>query len=996
MYRYIQLKGGEEQWQPIPLDMIDEVVQQSKPRYSTVLAVSEVLPADVTPDIKLRLNYSGPMYLDWDSESVEDTIPQVIKLLENLRDNLHVDPESVYIYATGGRGFHVEVPQHLFMAKIPKGGVNQLPAIYKELALELAVDTLDLRVYSAGRGRMWRTPNVERENGRYKVPISWDELQVMTGELYLALTSAPRPALAIKPAGRALGLTVLFDTKAKYVQEKVKARKNRKNATAVLSAQSLPSLEALMAGKGIKASVGFHQLAMQLGIVADAMRWTEDELVAKCAGLIASHSSDGQRYNTVERREQELRRMHRYTADNVCYEFSVGALKVLLAHDAPDLDGIPVSKAQVLEDIERAEKLAELKAATETDSGDSEPVPDEYDDIAGGVTLTKYGVYTSTEEGGKKRICALSFDKVDVLKSADTGLVEGYEANVLVNGKVQGRQSIDPDIFSGLQSFNRFCAKMAHAMQGQDHHVRGVMLRVAQQAQKEGRTQYVVKREGLDVIALPTHEDEELRRPFLVWADATGVVLEPRVSAKNLNMVFRGYPDPRGLFRTDLAQVSELSSWLEEGDNKEHLRIALHSFMTCQKPDVISNLLGWYTACFWRMLFHRAYDKFPLLHVNGPAGSGKTEMNKTLLSLFYGNEQGKMLTPQSSLFSLTQQMAGSASIPLIVDEYKPHEMNIELHNKLKLLWRDAYNCRDITKGGGNRDNSDYRALHTTQISAPVCFIAEVMEEEPATMERVVLVTVVRPPSSVALDWSAKFSEFRRYKHVLSPLGNSIASAVVNTYSVERLRDEFEPMYEAAKRKYMLNPEDVSNPELDHDELKAKQGAKERTVFNFTVSLYGLQRFRQLIDEIFGPDEFRIRFDDLESHVYSRMTDLLPATKAEYLKVFDVFAQLSYGDPLSPTTAKLGLDYALVRYENRDAVELAPAVLYNKYRIHCRALGIRPLFPGEQAFRHALKDSAALLKANRIEGATVQTPGGAYVFDTEELRRLGVESFKGAT
>jgi hypothetical protein len=93
------------------------------------------------------------------------------------------------------------------------------------------------------------------------------------------------------------------------------------------------------------------------------------------------------------------------------------------------------------------------------------------------------------------------------------------------------------------------------------------------------------------------------------------------------------------------------------------LRRTLMDMMTCQKADVMSKLIGWYTACFYRAYFHRAYGKFPLLHVNGAAGAGKTEMNKTMAHLFFYNQEPKALTPQSSPFAIMQHMASSISVP---------------------------------------------------------------------------------------------------------------------------------------------------------------------------------------------------------------------------------------------------------------------------------------------------------------------------------------------
>ncbi len=50
-----------------------------------------------------------------------------------------------------------------------------MPLIFREVAYKLFVDTLDMRVYSARRGRMWRAPGVQRENGKFKVPLTKDE-----------------------------------------------------------------------------------------------------------------------------------------------------------------------------------------------------------------------------------------------------------------------------------------------------------------------------------------------------------------------------------------------------------------------------------------------------------------------------------------------------------------------------------------------------------------------------------------------------------------------------------------------------------------------------------------------------------------------------------------------------------------------------------------------------------------------------------------------------
>jgi hypothetical protein len=56
----------------------------------------------------------------------------------------------------------------------------------------------------------------------------------------------------------------------------------------------------------------------------------EEEVLALSKGLLANHVSDGSRYNTPHRRKVELQRMLRYCEGNVCYSYSVGALKKLV------------------------------------------------------------------------------------------------------------------------------------------------------------------------------------------------------------------------------------------------------------------------------------------------------------------------------------------------------------------------------------------------------------------------------------------------------------------------------------------------------------------------------------------------------------------------------------------------------------------------------------------------------------------------------------------
>ena len=543
---------------------------------------------------------------------------------------LGLDLTSIKCFATGGKGFHIEIPPPCFMEKPAKTGTLNLPVIYREIALELCVDTLDLRIYSQGKGRMWRVPNNKRANGSHKVQLTAQDIRSMTPETYAEFVSKPRGELPLTPPNLCIDLAILYSKSAQKVEEKMKARgKFKKSPNDKIRAHSI-SIEMMMAGIGIKDGVGFHELALQIAISAATCGLTEAVMLEESEGIIANHESTGSRYNTPAKRRAELSRMFAYCDDNPCYAFNVGAVKSLLNHAAPDLDGLPVTKEDVEEGI--AEAKEQLAAAS---SG--EVAPDEFEDTSGGVTLSKFGVYVDTEFG-KKRICAVSFRDIHLLIATDTGQMSAYEADVLVNGRSTGRQTLELDTFASVQIFNRFAARLGHAMQGVETHIRGLMMRFVELAKKKGRMRYIAKREGLDIVNIPNHENKDLREPFMVWADTRGVILDPRLAEGVVDMSFQGFPDPRGLFKADLADAPSLDSWLKEDPaNKEALRRTLEDMFSCQRAEVIGKLLGWYTAAIYRMIFHKAYGQFPVLHVNGSAGAGKSVRKGTLVIMASGS-----------------------------------------------------------------------------------------------------------------------------------------------------------------------------------------------------------------------------------------------------------------------------------------------------------------------------------------------------------------------
>lgn len=1312
-YYYYQKEGGTEVWKPIPETKLDTIEGSM---FRTILSVDVPVSDDATKEQLASIKYKGPLYFDLDdAASPASTAQHAVALVKKLEDH-GVFPSMLEIYASGGKGFHILVPEECFLTKPPKQGLPNLPAIFKEMAFQLAVPSMDYRVYTARKGRMFRCHNVLRPNGMYKVHLSVAELEAVA-ELdkeeaeahYKTLCAAPRKTLDVPSDAPdlATGLLALFD-QCKAKVSKVAAKTKKRKPTKL--PENLPSFEAMLKGEGVKGDVGFHPIAMQIAITAHAKGMSREALLEAAEGLCNNHESDGHRYNTPAKRREELGRMWDYTEDNPCYEYSSAAISSLLTHSAPDLKGLDVTDEEVQAGIDNPDEGV--------------VVEDEYEHA--GVVMTKRGAFMLTEHG-PKQLTAMSFENASELVSTENNQVSVVQADVLIAGNKVGTKVFELDTFNSVSNLNKMTMRYGQSFSGNDVQARGMYMRLVEKARKAKNRMYAVNREGLDVVSIPFHEDPELQQPFMIWADAEGVTPEPKIKEKNVIFKFVGFPDDRGQFQSDLSTSPSLAALIKDEDQKKQMLEFCHNLLECQKPAYLGRLLGWMVACHYRMLFHKLYAKFPLLHVNGSAGQGKclgfdtpvlmadgtvkvvqnvkvgdkllsplggvntvmslargreklylvkqnkadnyvvnashilslkhtarksftfadgtrisskdepglvhvtaetyyksgasksifygwkpaqvefeggeplqldpycfgawlgdgisaqamlgkpfcgmvqrwldyateldcavtkggedncptwavvskssenrnhlkdklraegvlsnkhiphkyktasiqerlellaglidsdgtvnnsgfrfdsvseqlandvafvarsvglratvskdtyyskmvngehtmyhvyitgdvtkiptmdkepsqrvakdnalitgiqledigegdyygftldgdrlfmlgdftathnTEMVKFLATLHYHQQEPKMLTPTSTLFAVQYAAAGSASIPLILDEFKPSEMNIQAYDRFKLMMRDAYNCRSVERGGGTRENSDYRAVHTTQLSAPICFIAEAAESESALMERVVLLTLIKPAGIQLTKYKDRFDAAVSSKHFLSSIGQYLAAGIVRKYSLEMLNEEFSPLLARARKRLMLTGEEEN---LSAEDMARRAGAKDRTVFNYAVAEFGLSKFQNLLTSIFG-DEFSKVFAEMREGLYDSVDELQAQTLPEWLKVFNCFADMSRSDEMATYYLAEGKDYAFVNYDGRSCIELYARACYFKYRAYCSTARSKPLFPSEAAFVHALSGLTALV----AKGAHVDLdcPGGSHVFDLDLLRSAG--------
>lgn len=975
-YQYYQVEGGNEAWKIVPVGDVDKIGPHM---YRTILSVSTPPTDDMTKEELAALRMAGPLYFDLDdASSPASTAKHLVTLIDSLKE-LDVREEVMDIYASGGKGFHLTIAPEVFIEKVSKQGYTALHAIYKEMAYNLSTPSMDFRVYTGRKGRMFRMPNIKRPNGLYKVQLTAAEVREIANMAfepaearYKALCSEPRILRAVATAPRAFGLQAAFDAAKRKVDG---ATRKAAKVKPVNLPEDLPSFDMMLRGEGIDPDSGFHVIAMQVAITAHARGMGEDELIEAAQGLIETHQSDGNRYDTAHKRSRELRRMYDYTEDNPCYTYSAGAIRSLLTHPAPDLAGIKATEEDILEGIKSGRTGAEAA--------------DDYEHA--GVMMTSAGVSVPTDGGGAKQILALDFNEPTEMVSAVTGNANVIQATIRspATGRALGTRTFELDQFNSSSALSRAIMPLGQVFTGNDNQARGVYLRLVEKARAGGRRIYVVNREGVDICSIPFHDNEAVQRGVPIFADRDGVLTSREAAGfDDFTLRFVGFPSPTGIYQSDLSRAPRMKDIGE--DAVESLRNTLRNLVKAQTPAYMGKLIGWMVACHWRMMFHKGFDQFPLLHVNGAAGAGKTSMVKLVANLHYYLQEPKMLTPSSTSFAIKEAASASASIPLIIDEYKPHEMSHSRHDEFKLLFRDAYNCRETSRGGGTRDSADYRSIQSVQLAAPICFIAEAAESEPAVMERVVMLTLVKASSIRNEEFFRHYTAAKEEKHQLGVLGAYIARHVINNYTVNRLKSEFNEIYAATRRELMLQPGEAET--LSFAERQRKTNAKERTVFNYAVLRFGLQQFKGVASKLFGNDDDEVRstevleiIDKMYEDATSSVGDLQYQTIPEWLKVMNTFADMAAsGNGYQSWGLTAKKDYAVRSDDGRMLLELNVRACYNKYRFFCAARAEKALFPNELALTHAMRHLPS-----RVEGeSTLACPGGSLLFDLEDLTLLG--------
>ncbi len=128
----------------------------------------------------------GPYYIDLDYQLDNDDNLKILKydlrqIYSFLRFQCDIPKESINIYFSGCKGFHILVDQRVFGIKEFRANLNQQYKSMTSYILEniISYKTTDLKIYD--KSRLFRMVNsINCKTGLYKVPIDFDKLMSLS------------------------------------------------------------------------------------------------------------------------------------------------------------------------------------------------------------------------------------------------------------------------------------------------------------------------------------------------------------------------------------------------------------------------------------------------------------------------------------------------------------------------------------------------------------------------------------------------------------------------------------------------------------------------------------------------------------------------------------------------------------------------------------------------------------------------------------------------
>lgn len=704
MYHYYQ-RSEHDAWFLLPFNAGEDPVELAKAQGAkklTILAVNQMISDGTDAEIprnRDKIGYRGPLYFDIDCK---DDLGQAISSAQELVGKLTrmgVPKDCIEIYLSGSKGLHILVNETLFTGQ---RFFLRLPEIYKEMARELFVTGLDYSVYSSGRGNSFRIVNLQRYDGKYRVPVTPDELAVLTVDRYREWVKAPRTVEVDDPQGRKVHeLKAMFEEAKKRVNAKSKLVIIASSADMEKIREPVPTcIQLLCDSESLKADASYNQVATQLATYI--VRAGVSQSVAESLAARLASSAKSSKYSTPKLRRDHIEAQIRYVKHTPMFRFGCNAIRSLLS--------------------KRPCEGCAIEGGTNKD-GD----PD-----AGLCAVAEPDGYYIRQGDGKRRICNFTLQAqdvfIDVPQDGTSPRRVATRMNVMRGGEVVGKLIFKEPAFSGRAAFLKEVEGINDlTFQGTDLDTQKIKLAVFREANDVG--------EIFQVYTAGVHLDFVDNSPVFTY-------VEPDMSVNTVKV--RGTHQFLGnlLARPYFAHCT----MAERAD--EAVSHALSRLLKVNQKLEVGQMVGWCVSAHFKTHFMHLYSQFPILCLWGAAGSGKSKSAGLITWLNgtdYMQKDAGVSAPSTSHYAMLEYLSSTTTIPRIVEEFNKSKMTSMGYKDVGERIKQAWNGEATLKGRlsqSNRGRTNAEAI-AIPLSSPLIVISEQEIEVPAIQERSIRVHLTK-------------------------------------------------------------------------------------------------------------------------------------------------------------------------------------------------------------------------------------------------------------
>jgi len=723
MYRYYQASEWSD-WVIVNDEHPEDpwyTARQLKAARVTVLSLSgdPLTPTQQGAPVK----YHGPLYFDIDNQGdLPGALASSVELCNKLK-SLGVHEDQLEIHLSGSKGVHVYISPQVFSKQGQLPHAN-LPEVYATLAWQLWVEGLDMQVYSAEKGRMFRPANAKRPDDKYKVRVTYEELCNLTEEGYREMVKAPRkfPKSSQEPTGFAKKLGMLFESALTSTVSRRKAQSTFQPVPehAFASFQGgAPSCVTLLAHgnrRQVKgdSTTSFNNLCIQMACWAKA--GSPDPTILETMTRLAVENNPSSKGVPEHVRKQQMSATMQYVKAQPNYTFSCGGIKKLLSRP-PECESCHVNKA-----VQESPQMAQQ--------------------VLSGVFLSQRNGNYYADKDASVLVAPIGLSRDSVVRDEDTNTVISSVMLVHVPLTGQTHKVLEFSEEAWLTKLN--LKKELQGIEGagffgSDNDVVRLRLTIARDDLLSGaevKTVHKATKLGINYRrrtgpSSPRHPDHKGRFTYV----------EPDFTLNDVGVpnthIFTG--SSQGAPRLGGRNLSEP---LVQANN-EAFRLLLKS----NAPHVLCYVLPWFLASHIKQHIYTIFERFPLLCVSGIAGTGKNATAKLMMRLCgLEGEQAKwtLEAPNCTKWPFQEALSNSSTIPRVINEFNPKSMDKWHYGHITEMLKAAYDSQTINKGApGSHNRNTGPVTNTWRITAPVMSLSEEPPVSSAVIHRALMVNLDR-------------------------------------------------------------------------------------------------------------------------------------------------------------------------------------------------------------------------------------------------------------